>query len=85
MKDNSLRDFGPVEEPKGLGCNKPAPFMISYPPYPSEREVKRMEVMMDLNKWDNNDKRIAKRHAETLIELLQDQFLSGPGDVKIKP
>ena len=35
---------------------------------------KRMEVMMELNKWTNNDSFMAKRAAETLVLLLADQF-----------
>lgn len=48
-----------------------------FPYYPSpipEAEMKRMEVMMELNKWANNDPFVAKRTAETLILLLADQF-----------
>ena len=50
---------------------KPFPY---YPPIVSKEEMKRMEVMMELNKWANNDPFVAKRTAETLILLLADQF-----------
>lgn len=50
---------------------KPFPY---YPPQPSEEEMKRFEVMNELNKWANNDPFIAKRTAETLIILLANQF-----------
>lgn len=50
---------------------KPFPY---YPPVISEEEMKRVEVMMELNKWANNDPFMAKRSAETLILLLSDQF-----------
>lgn len=54
-------------EPK----TKPFPY---WPPQASEEEMKRMEVMLELNKWANNDSFMAKRAAETLILLLSDQF-----------
>jgi hypothetical protein len=60
-----------LKELKGHLLPKPFPF---YPPNPSEDELKRMEVMMELNKWANNDAEIAKRTAETLILLLGKQF-----------
>ncbi len=50
---------------------KPFPY---YPPVVSEEEKKRMEVLMELNKWANNDPFLAKRSAESLILLLADQF-----------
>ncbi len=50
---------------------RPFPY---YPPVVSEEEKKRMEVMMELNKWANNDPFMAKRAAETLILLISDQF-----------
>lgn len=55
-----------------LKC-KPKPFPF-YPPQSSEEEMKRVEVMMELNKWANNDDDIARRAAETLILLLSKQF-----------
>jgi hypothetical protein len=70
---NELPDFkytpGPPPPPK------PFPY---WPAQPSEEELKRNELMMELNKWANNDQDIAKRTAETLIELLQKQFLIKP-------
>jgi hypothetical protein len=45
-----------------------------YPPTPPEKQLIRMELMKDLNKWENNDPMIAKRCASALIELLQLQF-----------
>jgi hypothetical protein len=50
---------------------KPFPF---YPTQPSEREMLRMELMMELNKWDNNDPDLARRAAETLKYQLKKQF-----------
>lgn len=50
---------------------KPFPY---YPPVIPEEEKKRMEVLMELNKWANNDPFLAKRSAESLILLLADQF-----------
>lgn len=52
---------------------KPKPFPF-WPSQPSSEELKRMEVMMELNKWANNDPFMAKRSAETLILLLSEQF-----------
>lgn len=51
----------------------PLPFPF-YPPHPPVEEMKRMELIMELNKWANNDDVIAKRTAETLILLITDQF-----------
>ena len=62
MEDNS-----PITTPG------PKPFPYYPSPIP-ESEMKRMEVMMELNKWANNDPFVAKRTAETLILLLADQF-----------
>lgn len=50
---------------------KPFPY---WPPQVSVEELKRTEVMMELNKWANNDPFMAKRSAETLILLLAEQF-----------
>ena len=50
---------------------KPFPY---YPPVVPEEEMKRHEVLMELNKWANNDPDIAKRSAETLILLIAKQF-----------
>lgn len=57
--------------PKAQAPPKAFPY---FPPVPSEDSFIRNELMMDLNKWDNNDKAIAKRCAKSLIELLSDQF-----------
>lgn len=50
---------------------QPFPF---YPDVVPIEEKKRMELMMELNKWANNDPFMAKRAAETLIMLLANQF-----------
>jgi hypothetical protein len=50
---------------------KPFPY---WPPEVSVEERKRMEVMIELNKWAYNDPFMAKRSAETLIMLLAQQF-----------
>lgn len=50
---------------------KPFPY---YPNTVPIEELKRMEVMIELNKWANNDPFMAKRSAETLILLLSEQF-----------
>jgi hypothetical protein len=50
---------------------KPFPY---WPTEISNEELKRGEVMMELNKWANNDQDIAKRTASTLIVLLAKQF-----------
>lgn len=50
---------------------KPFPY---WPPQASNEELMRMEVMMELNKWANNDPELAKRSASTLIVLLSKQF-----------
>lgn len=50
---------------------KPFPY---WPPQPTDKEMKRMEVMMELNKWANNDPELAKRSAMTMIYLLGKQF-----------
>jgi len=58
------------------GMAKPPP-PKPFPYYPNEvpiEELKRMEVMFELNKWANNDPFMAKRSAETLILLLAEQF-----------
>jgi hypothetical protein len=54
---------------------KPFPY---WPAQPTEEELKRMELMLELNKWANNDDDIAQRTAETLILLLQKQFRIKP-------
>lgn len=54
---------------------KPFPY---WPPQPTEEELKRNELMMEVNKWANNDDDIAQRAAETLILLLQKQFRIKP-------
>lgn len=50
---------------------KPFPY---FPAEIPEEELKRNELMMELNKWANNDQEIAQRHAESLIWLLGKQF-----------
>ena len=45
-----------------------------YPAAPSEEEKKRMQVMIELNMWANNDTFMAKRAAETLVLLIANQF-----------
>lgn len=64
---NELPDFKHTPDPP------PRPFPY-YPPSPTEEEMKRLELMMELNKWANNDPEIAQRAAETLILLLGKQF-----------
>lgn len=65
----------PVKDKQNAVPPKPAPKPFPYwPPVTSEEEMKRTEVMMELNKWANNDPFMAKRAAETLILLLSDQF-----------
>lgn len=50
------------------------PFTLKYPTQPTKRQVIRAELMMELDKWDNNDEAIAKRTAMSLIIVLQEQF-----------
>jgi hypothetical protein len=50
---------------------RPFPY---WPPTPTDEEMKRLEIMNELNKWANNDTMLAKRSAETLIVLLAHQF-----------
>lgn len=64
---NELPDF------KHTPLPPPKPFPY-YPAVVSEEEMKRNELMMELNKWANNDDDIAQRTAETLILLLSKQF-----------
>lgn len=45
-----------------------------WPPQVTLEEMMRTEVMMELNKWANNDPFMAKRAAETLVLLLSNQF-----------
>jgi len=60
------------EETEGMSSIlKPFPY---YPNTVPVEELKRLEVMMELNKWANNDPFMAKRSAETLILLLSEQF-----------
>jgi hypothetical protein len=60
------------KELASIGINaKPFPY---WPPQVSNEELMRMEVMMELNKWANNDPELAKRSATTLIVLLSKQF-----------
>lgn len=58
----------------GINLGEPQKPFPYYPAVVSEEELKRMEVMMELNKWVNNDVAIAKRSAETLIMLIAEQF-----------
>lgn len=61
--------------PKQEAKTQPAPRPFPYwPPVCSEEEMKRVEVMNELNKWANNDPFMAKRSAETLIMLIANQF-----------
>lgn len=69
MEDEKIPVKGSAISP--LSVPKPFPY---YPSPIPEPEMKRMEVMMELNKWANNDPFVAKRTAETLILLLADQF-----------
>ncbi len=67
------------EEPakKAVAKDAPVPTRKPFPYWPAQvpiEEMKRMEVMMELNKWANNDPFMAKRSAETLILLLAEQF-----------
>lgn len=64
---SELPDFKHTPPPP----SKPFPY---WPPQPSEEELKRNELMMELNKWANNDDDIAQRTAESLILLLSKQF-----------
>jgi hypothetical protein len=67
MKDKiDIPDFKETPHPP-----KPFPY---WPTQPTEEELKRMELMLELNKWANNDDDIAQRTAETLILLLSKQF-----------
>lgn len=50
---------------------RPFPY---WPGTPNREEMKRMELMMEVNKWANNDAEIAKRSAESLIRLVSKQF-----------
>lgn len=50
---------------------KPFPY---WPATPSEDQLKRNEIMLELDKWNNNDTDLARRSAETLIILLARQF-----------
>lgn len=53
----------------------PPPRPFPYWPPEATIEMKiRNEVMMEVDKWSNNDAEIAKRVAETLILLLSKQF-----------
>jgi hypothetical protein len=65
---NELPDFKHTPPPP-----PPKPFLY-YPPQSTEEEMKRMEVMMELNKWANNDPDLAERAAATLIILIAKQF-----------
>lgn len=64
---------GSRQEIAGAVPPPPKPFPY-WPPVASNEEMKRGEVMMELNKWANNDPFMAKRSAETLILLLSEQF-----------
>lgn len=61
----------PQKEAKTQPAPRPFPY---FPPIMSEEEMKRMEVINELNKWANNDPFMAKRSAETLIMLIANQF-----------
>lgn len=60
-----------VKQDKKTEMRKPFPY---WPQEVPVEELMRMEVMIELNKWANNDPFMAKRSAETLILLLSDQF-----------
>lgn len=68
-KEAVRADKGNTEVPK----EPPRPFPYWPPTVPIE-ELKRIELMMELNKWANNDPFMAKRSAETLILVLSEQF-----------
>lgn len=51
--------------------SKPFPY---WPPTPTLEMQKRSELMMDLNKWSNNDEGIAKDIAAALVKVLEEQF-----------
>ena len=53
--------------------DRPKPFPF-YPTEVTMREKVRVELINQLNMWDNNNPIIARRMAETFIELLQEQF-----------
>lgn len=59
------------DKPSPSPTPKPFPY---WPSVASNEEMKRGEVMMELNKWAYNDPFVAKRTAQTLILLLADQF-----------
>lgn len=66
MENKEISPAGSVTPPI-----QPFPF---YPNVVPIEERMRMEAMMDLNKWANNDPFMAKRCAESLILMLADQF-----------
>lgn len=71
--DNVKRETEKIN--KELAEKVKSPKLFPYwPPQPTEEEMKRMEVMMELNKWANNDPDLAQRAASTLIVLLSKQF-----------
>lgn len=51
-----------------------SPFMFKYPAYPTERMAVRMEMLRQLDMWENNDTRIAQDLAKSLIDLIIRQF-----------
>lgn len=50
---------------------KPFPY---WPPAPTPEMQIRTELMMELDKWSNNDPFLAKRCAESFILILAQQF-----------
>lgn len=68
-----------IDRSKAAGERKPFPY---WPPVVSNEELIRMEVMMELNKWANNEPELAKRSAATLITLLSKQFGIDLKDIK---
>lgn len=50
---------------------KPFPY---WPPTPTPEMQLRSELMLELDKWSNNNPFLAKRSAESLILLLAEQF-----------
>lgn len=73
MSEEKIEKVKPViyGTPEELLKSRPFPY---YPPAIPIEESKRMEIMMELNKWSHNDQFMATRSAETLILLLAEQF-----------
>lgn len=56
---------------KSIPPSKPFPY---WPAQATPEMLIRTELMMELDKWSNNDPFLAKRCAESFILLLADQF-----------